>query len=149
MRFRATSKPMEWAYWTAGLFEEGRTGAFLFGQGLRSVLLKSISWNARWVATPNKYWLFVKVLYIESPRAYHFFLSVSEAVLLFPHEIIPLRTAYRISSGTPFRFNFSMMFDRCVSTVYTLRFSMLATSLFDFPSTTSCKISRSRGVSRS
>src|SRR5579859_14442 len=36
-------------------------------------------------------------------------------------EMIPFRTAYRMSSGTLFNFSFSMIFARCVSTVYTLR----------------------------
>ena len=66
-----------------------------------------------------------------------------------PYEIIPFRTAYKINSGTPRKFNFSIMCDRCVSIVYTLRFNRLATSLLDLPSTTNWRISRSRGVSRS
>ncbi len=38
------------------------------------------------------------------------------------------RTAYKINSGTPWRFSFSIMLLRCVSTVYTLTFRRFAIS---------------------
>ena len=65
------------------------------------------------------------------------------------HEMTPLRTAYRMSSGTLWRFSLFKMLLRCVSTVYRLKFSMLATSLLLFPSAMSCSSSRSRSVSKS
>ena len=63
--------------------------------------------------------------------------------------MIPLRTAYRISSGALCRLSFCKMCVRWVSTVYRLRLSSAAISLLVLPSATSCRTSRSQFVNSS